>query len=98
MFCYKLHRTKVEKYELVLGICDSELAGKVLRKNPEFKVNKQFYCDKECGEEKALELLEECTIANLVGKKIVKLALDKNFITKENVILIQGIPHAQIVK
>ena len=98
MFCYKIHRTKVEKYELVVGICDKELVGKVIRKDPEFKVNERFYFEKECDEKKAIELLNDCTIANIVGKKIVKLALDKNFITKENIILIKGIPHAQIVK
>ena len=98
MFCYKLHRTRIETYELVLAICDKDLVGKKLRKEPEFEVNKSFYCDKECNEEKALKLIKNCTIANLTGKKIVNLALEKKFITRENVILIGDVPHAQIVK
>jgi len=98
MFCYKLHRTRIEAYELVLAICDKELVGKKLRKEPEFEVNENFYCDKECDAEKALKLIKDCTIANLVGKKIVALALEKKFITKENIILIGDIPHAQIIK
>jgi hypothetical protein len=98
MFCYKIHRSRAEKYEIVLAICDKELKGKKLRENPEFLIDKKFYGEEECEEEKAIELLEKCTIANLTGKKIIKLALDKNFITRENIILIGDVPHAQIVK
>jgi len=98
MFCYKLHKSRSENYELVFAACDKELVGKKIRKNPEFEVKKEFYFDKECDEEKVLKLMGDCTIANLVGEKIVKLALKRNFITKENVILIDGIPHAQIIK
>jgi len=98
MFCYKLHRIRIDGHELVLAICDKELVGKELRKNPMFKVNKNFYSDKECDEKKAVELMKDCTTANIVGKRIVKLALEKKFITQENVILINGIPHAQFVK
>ena len=98
MFCYKFHRNRSENYELVLGICDKELAGKILRKDPEFKVGKKFYCEKECDEEGVLELIKRCTIANLVGKKIIELAIRRKFIIKENVILIGDTPHAQIVK
>ncbi len=97
MFCYKLHRARAENYELV-GICDKELVGKVLRKNPKFLVNEKFYSEKECDEEKAIELMQRCTTANLIGKRIIQLALEKKFITKENIILIKGIPHAQFVK
>ena len=98
MFYYKLHRNRSEKYELVLGICDEKLVGEKLRKDPKFVVNKDFYYEKECDEEKALELMKKCTIGNLVGKKIVELALSKKFITRENVILIGDIPHAQFIK
>jgi len=98
MFCYKLHRSRSEDCELVLAICDKELIGKKIRKNPEFEVKKEFYFDKECDEEGALKALKNCTIANMVGKKIIRLALEKNFITKKNIILIDGIPHAQIIK
>lgn len=98
MFCYKLHRSRVEKYELVLGICDKDLLGKELRKKPKFVVNRKFYFEKDCNEEEAVKLMRRCTTANLVGKRIVELAIEKNFITKENIMLIEGIPHAQFVK
>ena len=90
MFYYKLHRSRSEKYELVLGMCDKKLLGKELRKDPSFKVNKKFYFEKECDEEKATQLMKDCTTANLVGEEIVKLALEKKFITPENIILIMS--------
>ena len=98
MFCYKLHRSRPGRYELVLAICDKELVGKELRKDPSFKVSKEFYCEKECDEEEAVELIKKCTTVNLIGKKIVQLALERKFITQENIILIGGIPHAQFIK
>ncbi len=98
MFCYKTHRSRSEKYELVLGVCDKELVGKVLREDPVFRVDEKFYGKKECGEEKILILMKNCTIGNIVGEKIVKLALKKKFITQKNVILIGDVPHAQFVK
>ena len=97
MFCCKIHKVYKEN-DIVVAICDKELIGKELRKNPYFKVNEKFYFEKDCNEEEAVDLLKSCTIANLVGKKIVELALKKKFITKENIILIGDIPHAQIVK
>jgi len=98
MFCYKLHKVKAEDYESVLGICDKELSGKELRKDPSFKVEKKFYGEDECDEEEAVSLLRQCTIANLVGREIIKLAIERNFIIRENIIFIGDVPHAQIIK
>ena len=62
------------------------------------KVSKNFYGGRKINEKIALVLLKKATIANLFGKKIVELALENGFIEKENIILINGHPHAQIVK
>ncbi len=95
MFCCKVF--KIEK-NTVVAICDKELLGKAIRKDPEFKVEKSFYFDKIVREKEAIDLIKNCTIANIIGKKIVKLAIDKKFITKENVIMIGDTPHAQFFK
>lgn len=97
MFCCKIHKV-YESNELVVAICDKELLGKEIRKDPIFRVNEKFYFQKNCDEKEAVELMGKCSIGNLVGKKIVELAIEKKFITKENVILIGNIPHAQFVK
>jgi hypothetical protein len=95
MFCYKTHKVGGQ---VVLGICDKELVGKKIREDPEFVVNEGFYFQNEADEEGLKSLFESSTIANLVGKKIIEFSLDKKLITKENVIMIGDIPHAQIVK
>ena len=45
-----------------------------------------------------LKLMNKSTICNLMGKEIVKIAIGKKFITKENIMFIDDIPHAQIIR
>ena len=42
--------------------------------------------------------MKKATIVNLLGKRIVELALRNGFIEKKNIILFDGHPHAQIIK
>jgi hypothetical protein len=62
------------------------------------EISEKFYGGKLIDEEKAIKLLNKATIGNLMGKNIVELASKNGFIVKENVILIDGVPHAQFVK
>ena len=94
-FCYKFHKIKDQ---LVLGICDKELVGKKIRDDPEFVVNEKFYFGEEGNEGYLDNLFEKCSVGNLVGKNIVELSIKKKLITKENVIMIGDIPHAQFIK
>ncbi|OYT28985.1 hypothetical protein B6U98_03495 [Thermoplasmatales archaeon ex4572_165] len=42
--------------------------------------------------------LKDATIANLVGETCIKIAINMDLIDQSNVIYIQGIPHAQMVR
>lgn len=87
------------KYDLVVAICDEELIDKKIdTKKFEIKVSKNFYGEKTVDEKIAVKLMEKATIGNLIGKDIVALAKKNGFITKENIISINGVPHAQFVK
>lgn len=90
----------VMKDDLLLAMCDDDLLGKTIGGGElELKVDKQFYGEKLIGNEKeTLKYLAACSIGNLVGPRIVALAEKGGFITKENVISIGGVPHAQFVK
>jgi hypothetical protein len=46
----------------------------------------------------AVKIMSKVTIGNIIGRKIVDVAKDNGFITDENVIFIEGVPHAQFVK
>lgn len=95
MFWCKQFRVKDE---LVVAICDEDIIGKEIKKNPKIEVKKNFYRGELVDEDGALKAMNKSTIGNLMGKNIIKLALQKKFITKENVMIIGGVPHAQYIQ
>ncbi len=97
MFWGKVFYTK---FDIVIAICDENLIDKeiITKEKLKVKVSKNFYGGQLINEEEALKLMEKATIGNLIGEKIVELAEKNGFIEKENIILINGVPHAQFVK
>jgi len=95
MFWCKAHSIKGK---FLVAVCDESLLGKRIGKKLNINVNESFYGRDLVKEEKVLELMKRSTICNLLGKEIVKLALEKKFITKENIMFIDDIPHAQFIK
>ncbi len=96
MFWAKAFRTR---YEIVVAICDENLLDKELGwRGLKIKVTKSFYGEKLVDERIAIKLMEKATIGNIFGKNIVALAKKNGFITKENIILIDDVPHAQFAK
>jgi len=88
------------KFDILVAICDENVLGKEIEIEKGFRVvaSERFYKEKLIDEKEALDLMEKATIGNLLGENIVKLAIEKNIISSEGVILIGGIPHAQFVK
>lgn len=96
MFWCKLFPTK---HALVIAICDEDLIGREIEmRKHKIRISKNFYGGKLIEEGFAIELMGKATIGNLIGKNIISIAEKNGFITKENVILINGTPHAQFVK
>ncbi|MEM5853459.1 MAG: DUF424 family protein [Candidatus Aenigmatarchaeota archaeon] len=90
-----------DKKDVLVVVCDEELLGKKLKikeKGITVEVSEKFYGGRLVDEETVVKLLKTATIGNLMGEKIVNLATENGFIVKENVILIDGVPHAQFVK
>jgi len=84
---------------VLLAVCDAELLGKVLRDGKiVFEVRKDFYDGLKMSVEEAVDLMEESTIVNMVGRNIVKKAIERGLIHPEAVLDISGVPHAQIVR
>lgn len=83
----------------VLAVSDKEVLGKELcEKDLCFRVREEFYKGNSVSEKELEGLLEGFSSANLVGAKAVGVALRKGLILNENVIVIQGVPHAQIYR
>ncbi|MCL4349794.1 DUF424 domain-containing protein [Ferroplasma acidiphilum] len=85
--------------EVMLAAADSELINKDLREGKlHLKIKPEFYGEMKVSEETFLSSLDICTIANLVGEHVVNAAIDANYIEKDNIIKIAGVPHAQLAK
>jgi uncharacterized protein len=91
---------RVKKYrsgrEHLLAACDEDVLGRKLSEGKlRLDVSKEFY-DGFASNETDLEAhLRTCTIANLVGERVVNVAIKLGFVSQENVIRIEGVPHAQ---
>ena len=84
---------------VLLCICDAEILGKTLREGKiVFCVKEDFYKGAKVNVEEAVSLIESSTIVNMVGKHVVKKAIERGYVHPEAVLHIEGVPHAQIVK
>lgn len=84
--------------DTLVAICDVELLGKTLEGGRvPFLVSKSFYGGAPADLDEALEAMRRATICNLVGKRIVKAAIEQRMVHEAAVIYFGDIPHAQIV-
>ena len=84
---------------VLLCICDAEILGKTFHEGRiTFRVKEDFYKGRRVVVEEAIELIEASTMVNMVGKNVVKKAIERGFVHPEAVLNIESVPHAQIVK
>lgn len=84
---------------VLLAICDAEVLGKILREGKiVFHVKEEFYGGVKVNVEEAVAMIKNSTIVNMVGKNVVEKAIGEGYVHPEAVIIIEGVPHAQIVK
>lgn len=98
MYWTKIFTTRTE---IVVALCDEEILDKTVefkKTKAKIKISRYFYGEHLVDENIVLKLMNHATIGNLFGKNIVNLAEKHGFISKENIINIDGIPHAQFVK
>jgi len=84
---------------VLLAICDAEILGKTLCEGKiVFHVKEDFYKGAKVNIDEALCMIQNSTIVNMIGKNVVKKAIEKGYVHPEAVLHIEGVPHAQIVK
>jgi hypothetical protein len=84
---------------VLLAICDAEILGRTLREGKiVFCVKEEFYRGAKVDVEEAVEMISNSTIVNMVGRNVVRKAIERGYVHPEAVLKIEGIPHAQIVK
>ena len=85
--------------DLLIGACDEELLGKKFEEGKlQIEVNKDFYDGERISPEALKKYLVDATIANLVGEKTIKCAIELGLVDPDCIIKIKGIPHAQMVR
>jgi len=84
---------------VLLAICDVEILGKTLHEGKiVFKVKEEFYKGAKVSIEEAVAMIENSTIVNMIGRNVVKKAIEKGYVHPEAILNIEGVPHAQILK
>lgn len=85
---------------IVIAMCDEEILGRKLvdeEKGIVFHVDPAFYKGDLIPLEEAVDMLARADIANLVGEKIVRAAVENGYVHGDAVVVIDGVPHAQFV-
>ena len=84
---------------LLIAVCDKDLVGKSFEEaGLSLTISERFYKGKEATEDEVIASLQQATVANVVGHRAIRCAVDNNFIEEACVIFIDGVPHAQMVK
>ncbi len=84
--------------DVLVAVADEDCLGKKFSDDRvSLDVSKDFYGTKHADYGEVLSALNEATIANIVGKESVALAVENGFVDFEDVIFVEGVPHAQMV-
>lgn len=94
-FYFKVYRSGGE---VLVAACDREVLGRVLQYNGvDVEIKSSFYGEKLCSRSDLLAALRGASIINLMGNKVVELAIEEGLVKKENVLLVGGVMHAQVI-
>jgi len=92
-------RTINHQGSVMVNICDEELMGtKVSEGKLEIKITRDYFGQQIIEEKEAEDLLSSCSVANLVGKRIVDKAVGMKLASNLSVRKISGVPFLMIFK
>lgn len=84
---------------LLVTVCDEDLLGKTFEDGKvSLAVTEEFYGGDQADESAVVASLGRASVANLVGKRAVGLAIDQGFVDEANVLDVDGTPHAQVLR
>ncbi len=94
--CLKVHKIRGE---VMVAVCDSELLGKTFDEGAlSLTVDAAFFGEEEATVRDVVEALARASIANMVGERAVACGIETNCIDGRNVLRIDGVPTAQMVR
>jgi hypothetical protein len=85
--------------EVLIAICDCEILGKKFAEGDlRLEVSCEFFGQEHASASEIEAALEGATMANFVGCRAVEHAISLGYVEKENVLSIDGILYAQMVR
>ena len=97
MMFLKVHKTP-DAGEIV-AVCDQELLNTTLRhRDVEVCISETFYGNVPADEERVRAALATATSANLFGHRTIAVAIRCGAVDRDCVVLIAGVPHAQVFR
>ena len=97
----ELYATRMTRYQgtMMVDICDLDLIGTKLEQGSlVINLTREYYQQEVIELDRASELLQKCDIANLVGSRIVKKAIEMKMAKEVSVRNISGVPFLMIYK
>lgn len=95
MVTVKIHK---RDGRVIAAVCDTELLGKKFEEGKlQLDLTGDFYKGEEKDSSEASDLIRNADHVNLIGKESVKLGIQEGIIDEQNVKIVDGVPHAQVV-
>ena len=85
--------------DIILAACDEEVLGKTFTGDGvKITVSERFYNGELVSEETFVQRMGSVTIMNLVGERVIALAMEQGHVSEDGILEIGGVKHAQVVK
>jgi hypothetical protein len=85
--------------DVLIAVCDLEILGKTFKEGPlQVEISPEFYGTEAVSYEEVEAALASATIANFAGCRAVECAIRLGFVEQENVLSIDGVLCAQMVR
>ena len=92
-------KTYLSSDGLFVAACDSSLVGSHLREGAlRLDLTEGFLGREDVTEAVFLSYLMDAVIGNLSGEIVVRIAIKAGLVDEENILYIEGVPHAQFVR
>jgi hypothetical protein len=92
----KIHKSNKE---VLIAVCDCDLMGKRFTENRlHVEINREFFGDMMASDLDMEIALKSATIANFVGRRCVQHAIELGYVDEKNVLIIDGVFCAQMVR
>ncbi|MHC1570700.1 MAG: DUF424 domain-containing protein [Methermicoccaceae archaeon] len=84
---------------VLVAVCDEGIVGRRFTEGKlTLHVDAKFYVDEVVDERRMVEEIRNADISNLVGERAVGCAIEAGEVVASNVLYIDGVPHAQILR